>query len=863
MIRSSRWGGNRVELKSLDPGLYTLFLYVWEDNNSEVYSIQLNDRPVVQNYQSGTAGNWAKLGPWPIHLAKQGDVVITSQGGAANFSGIEVWRGNYDGLGRQLTEDEIAFFEKRIRPVLVEKCYECHSAESKELQGDLLVDSRASIRNGGTKGACVIPGDVEKSLLIQAIRYEDEEMQMPPDGKLSDAEIADLTEWIRMGAPDPRSTATKHLGKQIDVAEARQFWSLKPLSTPTIPKCNELNWIRNPIDAFVLSKMEEQQLAPSEDADKRTLLRRVTYDLIGLPPTPEEIQSFLADDSQEAYERVVDRLLDSPRYGERWGRHWLDVVRYADTAGDNSDFPIPQMYRYRDWVIDAFNRDLPYDEFIRDQIAGDLRGGNDDQQRYDRIIATGYLANSRRFGSRVDDYPQHLTIEDTIDNLGRAFLGLSLSCARCHDHKFDPITSREYYGLYGIFQSTRYPWPGIELDQRQRDMVPLVPPDQRESLEKVRSEWIEGQAKLDQEANKLREKLKNAQDSEKQELEAKVKEATKLAEEHRQKEPTFEVAYAVAEGKNRQDAAIQRKGDPTNLGDLAKRKFPAVLGGQELPEHVDMSGRVQLADWILGDQNPLTARVMVNRIWQHHFGRGIVPTPNDFGKQGKPPSHPELLDYLANEFRNQRWSIKAMHRLILLSRTYQQSSQRSQISIDQDPTNVWLSGFPRRRLDAESIRDTLLMLGGNLDLNRPSAHPFPPQHTWDFTQHKPFKATYDHHHRSVYLMTQRIQRHPFLAIFDGADPSTSTAARSSTTTPLQALYLLNDPFVHEQSERIAKQFTEAASDEELIQSTFERLFARQPDSVEVQSSLQYLHKLRRQMTATDVHRTRPMRLHPG
>ncbi len=238
MIRSSRWGGNRVELKSLDPGLYTLFLYVWEDNNSEVYSIQLNDRPVVQNYQSGTAGNWAKLGPWPIHLAKQGDVVITSQGGAANFSGIEVWRGNYDGLGRQLTEDEIAFFEKRIRPVLVEKCYECHSAESKELQGDLLVDSRASIRNGGTKGACVIPGDVEKSLLIQAIRYEDEEMQMPPDGKLSDAEIADLTEWIRMGAPDPRSTATKHLGKQIDVAEARQFWSLKPLSTPTIPNAN-------------------------------------------------------------------------------------------------------------------------------------------------------------------------------------------------------------------------------------------------------------------------------------------------------------------------------------------------------------------------------------------------------------------------------------------------------------------------------------------------------------------------------------------------------------------------------------------------------------------------------------------------
>ena len=479
MIRSSRWGGNRIEIKELPPGRYTVFLYVWEDNNSETYSVHLNGNPVIQNYQSGQTGHWERLGPWPVQVVSGRALVITSQGGAANFSGVEIWKGDYDGMGRKLSDDEVAFFERRIRPVLVQKCYECHSSESEELQGDLLVDSRSTIRNGGAKGPCVIPGDVEHSLLLRAVRYEDEEMLMPPDGKLSEAEIADLTEWVRMGAPDPRSTATKHLGKQIDVAAAREFWSLRPLTQPIVPSCSQADWIKSPIDAFVLAKMEEQQLAPTAPADKRTLLRRVTFDLIGLPPTSEEIHDFLEDESSEAFERVLDRLLDSPRYGERWGRHWLDVVRYADTAGDNSDFPIPQMRRYRDWVIDAFNRDLPYDEFVKDQIAGDLRGGNDDDERFSRIVATGYLANSRRFGSRVDDYPQHLTIEDTIDNLGRAFLGLSLSCARCHDHKFDPITSREYYGLYGIFQSTRYPWPGIELDQRQRDMVPLVPADLR------------------------------------------------------------------------------------------------------------------------------------------------------------------------------------------------------------------------------------------------------------------------------------------------------------------------------------------------------------------------------------------------
>ncbi len=427
------------------------------------------------------------------------------------------------------------------------------------------------------------------------------------------------------------------------------------------------------IDRFVLAKLEEHGMKPAPAADKRALIRRATYDLTGLPPTPDEVDAFLADDSQDAFARVVDRLLDSPRYGERWGRHWLDVVRYADTAGDNSDYPVPQMHRYRDWVIDAFNRDLPYDEFVRDQLAGDLRGGATEEERYQRIIATGYIANARRFGSRVDDYPQHLTIEDTIDNLGRSFLGTTLSCARCHDHKFDPIPTRDYYALYGIFESTRYPWPGIELDKQQRDFVPLVPAADRDAAEQKLANWQKEQTRLDKDVDKLKEELKKAKDEEKQAFEAKLKDAERAAKEHRDGEMPFETAYAVADAESPGDAAIQEKGDPAKPSDVVPRHFLTVLGGQELPEDCESSGREQLAEWIVADDNPLTARVMANRIWQHHFGRGIVPTPNDFGKQGKPPTHPELLDYLAVSFRESGWSIKSMHRLIMLSHAYQQS----------------------------------------------------------------------------------------------------------------------------------------------------------------------------------------------
>jgi hypothetical protein len=561
----------------------------------------------------------------------------------------------------------------------------------------------------------------------------------------------------------------------------------------------------------------------------------------------------------------VNRLLDSPHYGERWGRHWLDVVRYADTAGDNSDFPIPQMHRYRDWVINAFNRDLPYDQFVREQLAGDLLSGATTQETHERLIATGYIANARRFGSRVEDYPQHLTIEDTIDNVGRAFLGLTVSCARCHDHKFDPITAADYYALYGTFHSTRYPWPGIELDQKQRDLVPLVEPGHLAEAEHARKAHDEEKRRLEKEVQKLKDSLKDTPAEEKKNVEAKIKVAEQAVKDHVNRGLPFEQAYAVAEAPKSADVAIQLKGDPAKPGDVVPRRFLTVLGGQQLPASETASGRRQLAEWIVDPKNPLATRVMVNRLWLHHFGKGLVPTPNDFGKQGKPPTHPELLDWLATQFIESGWSVKAMHRSIMLSRTYRLSSDPSSATSGQSAvsskqltgTNAvealatlplladYYAVFPRRRLDAESLRDTLLALGGNLETDPGGGHPFPPPTEWKFTQHNPFKAVYDSKHRSVYLMTQRIQRHPYLAIFDGADPSASTAYRITSTTPLQALYLLNDPFVHEQSQAFAARIAKAGrNDEARLMFAYQAALGRPADQDELDQGLAFLTKAR-------------------
>ncbi|MGH9847229.1 MAG: PSD1 and planctomycete cytochrome C domain-containing protein, partial [Blastocatellia bacterium] len=695
----------------------------------------------------------------------------------------------------QLTPEQTEFFEKHVRPVLAENCYSCHG-EKMQMSG-LRLDSRAALLKGGDRGPAITPGDPEASLLIRAIRYADPDLAMPPKGKLPPLAIAGLEAWVRMGAPDPRTEDIFVQAKSaIDWNKARVWWSFRPVAAPPVPVVKRKRWPVNDVDRFILAQLEEKKLRPADDAGKRTLIRRASFDLIGLPPTPEEVEAFVSDKSVKAFVKVVDRLLASPHYGERWGRYWLDVVRYADSAGETSDFPIPQMHRYRDWVISAFNRDLPYDQFVREQLAGDLLPGASDEQTMERIVATGYIANARRFGGGRR-YPKHLTIEDTIDNLGRTFLGLTINCARCHDHKFDPITAEDYYALYGILHSTRYPWPGTESVQHQRDLVPLVGPGKSAEAEAAKRAHEAAMKQLGEEVVRLKDSVKSTPAEEMKSVEAKIKDAEQALKDQQNKPLPFDLAYAVAEAEKIENVALQQQGDPAKPGPIVPRRFLTVLNGAEIPATDTTSGRRQLAEWIVARNNPLTARVMANRIWLHHFGQGLVPTPNDFGKQGKPPTHPELLDWLASKFIESGWSVKSMHRLIMLSHTYQLASRRGEDALARDANNELLSSFPRRRLDAEAIRDTLLVLGGNLDTTPAGPHPFPPQSEWKFTQHRPFRAVYDSERRSVYLMTQRIQRHPYLAIFDGADPSASTPVRTTSTTPLQALYLLNDAFVHE------------------------------------------------------------------
>lgn len=849
MIRSSRWGSRvDVSLTSVPPGTFQVFAYVWEDNHSEQFDLLLNGRVVAEKFHSGAAGSWQRLGPWPLRLeGTNTQITLSARGpghGAANLSGIEVWSGagtipspEAPRFAGTPSADQVAFFESRIRPVLVGHCYECHSAQSAKLKGGLLLDSWAGVIRGGDSGPIIAPGDPEASLLIRAVQRTDPALTMPPKQSLPPQAIEDLIAWVRMGAPDPRTedtVAQQGARSSIDWNRAREWWSFRPVVDPPLPRLRNPSWPANGLDTFILARLESAGLGPTPDADRRTLIRRMSFDLLGLPPDPAEVDAFVHDPSPDAVSRVVDRFLDSPRYGERWGRHWLDVVRYADTAGDNSDFPVPQLHQYRDWVIRSFNQDLSFHQFVREQIAGDLLENTDPEQRFSRIIATGYLANARRFGSRVDDYPWHLTIEDTLDNLGRSFLGLSLNCARCHDHKFDPIPTADYYALYGIFNSTRYPWPGIELEQRQRDLIQLVTPETLPEYHTRMSARRTEREQLQKRLEQARASLKSSPASEKAQAEKHVRDAEQALQDHSRQAPLARTAYAVTESQRTGDAVIQIKGDPARPGATVPRRFLQVLGGAPLPAGATGSGRRELAGWITDRGNPLIDRVWVNRVWQHHFGRGLVPSPNDFGRQGRPPSHPELLDWLATRFQESDGSTKALHRMILLSRTYRQGSHRTPASVEKDPANELLGSFPRRRLDAEALRDTLLLLGESLDLSPAGAHPFPPESEWKFTQHHPFRALYESSHRSVFLMTQRIQRHPFLAVFDGADPSTSTAARLTSTTPVQALFLLNDPLVHAQAERFGRRILRSGGTHaERIGRAYLWALSRWPDAQEV------------------------------
>ena len=748
--------------------------------------------------------------------------------------------------------EQAELFERHVRPQLLEHCTACHGPEQQE--SSLRLDSREAMLEGGLRGPAIVPGNSTESLLIRAIRHAEIDLQMPPEAEpLGPAAIDKLARWIDQGAPWPGSLPLAEVSPSQRIEEIRQsHWAFLPPIAPLPPVVEQEDRLDNPIDRFIVAKLEAAKLQPVPPADRRTLIRRATFDLTGLPPTPQEVEAFVADDSVAAYPRLLERLLERTAYGERWGRHWLDLVRYADTAGDASDYPVPEAYLYRNYVIDAFNQDLPYDAFIRQQIAGDLLTYADDDERWRQVIATGYLAIARRIG--VSPHAKkHVMLEDVIDNLGKTFLGLSLGCARCHDHKFDPISKNDYYALYGIFDSSVFPHAGAEHKQRRADFVYRLSTEQ---LDAVLGPY---QKELDHWQNKIdtaRERKKKIRDqpgagAEKKELisQAKIywREHNKIAKAF----PEVEIAYAVSEG-DPHDVAVQKQGDPGLKGDVIRRGFLQLLGGEQLPEGHSQSGRRELAEWIADPENPLTARVMVNRIWHYHFGRGLVPSTSDFGLRGELPSHPALLDYLARYFIEHGWSVKAMHRLIMLSTTYRRSAYDVAENLAADPENRLLWRAARRRLSAEQIRDSVLAFSGQLDRSPGMQHPFPHYLTFSYRQHEPFKEKYQTQKRSVYMLQQRIQKIPFVDLFDGPDGNLPFAERKVTSTALQSLYLMNSPFIHVQSEAIARRLLAVAgADPTRVAWAYATIFGRPPVEAEVAEAEKFMETAQQQLAAAD------------
>ena len=735
------------------------------------------------------------------------------------------------------------FFENRIRPLLIDHCEACHSAAKGKTSGGLALDTRDGWSRGGDSGRVIIPGKAEESLLIRAVKRLEDVSPMPPKDKgdqLTATQIADLTQWIARGAIDPRVSAPKLGGMTVE--EARNWWAFQPLQQPLLPEVRDPTWPANDIDRFILAQQDARGLRPVAPADKRTLIRRATFDLTGLPPTPGEIDAFLADDSSEAFVRLIDRLLSSSSYGERWGRHWLDVARYADTAGDGADYPVREARLYRDWVIQAFNNDQPYDEFLREQIAGDIIAKSGPPELLaSRVTATGFLAIGKRYGYNTSPDFQHLDFADAIDSVGRSVLGLSLGCARCHDHKYDPVTMSDYYALYGILLSTQWAFPGGEEQKRPVNFAPLVQPEEAAKLDKIKAVEL---AAIDAEIAKLKAELAKEENKTNKDLnaslEADIKTRTKTRDQRASQTP-YPVAYGLSEGTP-VNARVQLRGEPDKLGDEVPRRFIEILGGDPLPTTSSGSGRLELADWLTRPTSALTARVFVNRVWQWHFGIGLVPTASDFGLRGQAPTHPELLDWLTSQFVNSGWRVKSLHRLIMTSRTYQLSSDDDEHGLKIDPGNRWLWRTSRRPLDAESIRDAMLFVSGRLDTSPAPIHPFPPVDTWGFSIHAPFQAVYDTNHRSIYLMVQRNRRHPFLSLFDAADPNQSVAERMPTTTPTQSLYLMNSAFVHEQSEAFAASILQTEQDAALrVQYAFQAAHGRLPSQADQAEALAFIN----------------------
>jgi len=757
----------------------------------------------------------------------------------------------------------LEFFEKKVRPVLVSNCYTCHSAETKP-SGGLRVDDRHGLLAGGNRGPAVVPGDPDKSLLLRAVTHTDKRLKMPPEQPLTEEEIAVLKVWIENGAvwPAPKIPADLQKPKEEYEQLRREHWAWQPLLKAAVPEVQDTAWPRDELDRFILSRLEREGLAPVGDADRRTLIRRLTFDLTGVPPTPDEVDAFVNDQSVNAVETVVDRLLASPAFGERWGRHWLDVARYAESTGSARNLPYPHAWRYRDYVIDAFNKDKPYDDFIREQIAGDLLPAESEEERREHLIATGFLALgvkdvNQRFKVRfiMDN------IDEQIDTVTRSVLALTVSCARCHDHKFDPVPTSDYYALAGIFHSTdhcaglRNQMGGSGLAYYQPNLLLVL----RESGEPTpeMAEKIEAAKKAVQEARAEFERLRDSKEGGEKTKNGRPKRQVARQKWNRlQAELTAltdpasigEVALGVREAAVVGDTEIRLRGEAEKLGPVVPRGFLSLL---EIPDarpvNPQQSGRLELAEWLTSPQNPLTQRVIVNRVWKHLFGRGLVTTVDNFGVTGDTPTHPELLDHLATRFVADGWSIKRLVRTIVLSRTYQLSSETGASQRSVDPDNRLLWRHSPRRLDAEEIRDAMLASAGVLDQQRPHGSPAQDLKVIELRNNGPeatrlANAAASSRHRSVYLPLLRGLTPTSLEVFDFAEQGLVTGQRDTTTVAPQALYLLNDPLVRSLSETLARRLLqhEELDDAARIGLAWRLTLLRSPSSAEVERTRSFL-----------------------
>jgi len=915
---------------------------------------------------------------------------------SAAVTALLVTTGTYGSVQAAASEG-IAFFESKVRPILVANCYECHSEESGKHKGGLFLDRRAGWQTGGDSGPAIIPGDTDKSLLLSAVHYRNENLQMPPKSKLDQDDIEILQQWIAMNAPDPRDEALAGSVRRsaIDYEKERQAWAFRPHSSPGLPAVADSAWPHDSVDHFILARLEAQQLSPAADATPTALLRRLYYDLTGLPPSAAEVAAFISDPSEAALEQVVDSLLASPSFGEKWGRHWLDVARYSDSNGGDRNFTFFQAWRYRNYVIDSFNNDRPYYEFVRQQLAGDLLPSANDQQRHDQLVASSFLALGPKMLTERDKEKLRLdTADEQVDTVGRAFLGLTLGCARCHDHKFDPVSQQDYYAMAGIFRSTQVvmgtrngcvnvaswveqPLPGsspelaekvekLELAMRlvveksfakkvgggmTLDMLPLagiiIDDDKAERV----GEWTDSklsskrfgagythdnnQAKgtksitfraslpengtyevrvaynaadnraaavpitveardgihhlsLDQtqqpevgglfqsigqfefeKGGRVNVIIETANSSgyviadavqfiDIDDIDRESKALASMADEAggemlatmseadlKKKLSSWikelrdaELAMAPRDAGDAGDIHLRVRGDVNQLGPLVPRNFLKVLHNAPAPQIAEGdSGRLELANWLVAPENALLDRVIVNRIWHHLFGRGIVASVDNFGKLGTSPTHPELLDHLAGDFRNSGGSIKQLVRRLVLSHAYRVSADATPELADADPANRLMGYQHRRRLSAEEVRDSVLHLAGRLD-STPGTNTAAEYGGEDLDKAMSFAKD---RRRTVYLPIARNNLVAELEVFDAANPDLVSGRRATTTVPTQALYLLNSDFFLQQSAEIGKfAHTAAANKATQITWLYQRILNRQPIDEELSMAIDFI-----------------------